>query len=234
MDRTILVTGGNSDIGTSLIKQLRLMKSVRIISTRNAGESIVDIVDKECVVDFSRISPSELNNIFRDENITDLVTLHGMHEADDTFLNENNSPDLMNVNLFSVINLAKLCFPKMLENKFGRMIFVGTASAQHGGGKHTFSYGLSKSGLTYLSQHLAKYYSSDGILINSISPGFVDTELTRRILDENEIEKLIDTIPQNRLADASEIAKIVIFLSSNHNTYITGQNIIVDGGYTSV
>jgi len=229
MDRTILVTGGNSDIGTSLIKQLRLMKSVRIISTRNAGESIVDIVDKEYVVDFSRISPPELNNIFRDENITDLVTLHGMHEADDTFLNENDSPDLMNVNLFSVINLAKLCFSKMLENKFGRMIFVGTASAQHGGGKHTFSYGLSKSGLTYLSQHLAKYYSSDGILINSISPGFVDTKFHLKSKTKKEIYKRAETIPLGRAASKDEISSLILFLLFN-NTYVNGQNIIIDGG----
>ena len=72
------------------------------------------------------------------------------------------------------------------------------------------------------------------ILVNAVFPGFVDTELTRRILGNEVIEKLVETIPQKRLANAEEIAKTVLFLSSDHNTYITGQNIIVDGGFTSV
>ena len=70
-------------------------------------------------------------------------------------------------------------------------------------------------------------------MVNAVSPGFVDTELTRHILSEKEIGKLVDTIPLKRLADVAEIAKTVFFLTSHHNTYITGQNIIVDGGFTS-
>ena len=74
---------------------------------------------------------------------------------------------------------------------------------------------------------------SDNILVNAVSPGFVDTELTRRILGKKELKKLVSTIPLKRLASTEEIAKIVLFLSSDFNTYITGQNIIVDGGFTS-
>ena len=74
---------------------------------------------------------------------------------------------------------------------------------------------------------------SDNILVNAVSPGFVDTELTQQILGKKELERLVRRIPLKRMASTKEIAKIVLFLSSDFNTYITGQNIIVDGGFTS-
>ena len=95
------------------------------------------------------------------------------------------------------------------------------------------AYSTTKWGLVGLTKATALDLASHNILVNAVSPGFVDTELTRQILGDKEIEKLLDTIPQKRLAVAKEIAKTVIFLASDHNTYITGQNIIVDGGFTS-
>ena len=71
------------------------------------------------------------------------------------------------------------------------------------------------------------------ILVNAISPGFLDTELTREILSKTDIQDIIEMIPQKRLALPAEIAKTVAFLASEHNSYITGQNIVIDGGFTS-
>ena len=71
------------------------------------------------------------------------------------------------------------------------------------------------------------------VQVNAVSPGFVDTDLTRRILGPENMKQLVETIPQGRLAQPEEIAKVVLFLCSEQNTYITGQNIVVDGGFTS-
>ena len=71
------------------------------------------------------------------------------------------------------------------------------------------------------------------ILVNAVSPGFVDTDLTRKILSEDEIKSIIQDIPVKKLAFPDDIARTVLFLSSDLNTYITGQNIIIDGGFTS-
>jgi 3-oxoacyl-[acyl-carrier protein] reductase len=71
------------------------------------------------------------------------------------------------------------------------------------------------------------------VQVNAVSPGFVDTDLTRRILGLENIKQLVETIPQGRLAKPVEIAKVVLFLCSDQNTYITGQNIVIDGGFTS-
>jgi len=71
------------------------------------------------------------------------------------------------------------------------------------------------------------------VQVNAVSPGFVDTDLTHQILKPEDIKQLVETIPQGRLAQPDEIAKVVLFLCSDDNTYITGQNIVVDGGFTS-
>jgi 3-oxoacyl-[acyl-carrier protein] reductase len=72
------------------------------------------------------------------------------------------------------------------------------------------------------------------ILVNSVSPGFVQTELTTKILSNEEIEKLKEQVPVGRFAEPKEISSVVLFLASKHNTYVTGQNIIVDGGFVNV
>ena len=93
---------------------------------------------------------------------------------------------------------------------------------------------IDKGGLIGFTKSVALDLAPFNILVNAVSPGFVDTDLTRQVLGVENMEKLRDQILQGRLANPSEIAKVVQFLCSDLNTYITGQNIIVDGGFTSV
>jgi len=79
-----------------------------------------------------------------------------------------------------------------------------------------------------LAVELAKY----NILVNTVSPGFTDTDLTRSILSKSAINELIEKVPLQRMASPDEIANTVLFLSSDLNSYITGQNIIIDGGFS--
>ena len=74
--------------------------------------------------------------------------------------------------------------------------------------------------------------ASHNILVNSISPGFVSTELTKRILKKNEKNELKKNVPLSRFAESAEIVNLVLYLSSKYNTYLTGQNIVIDGGFT--
>ena len=117
-------------------------------------------------------------------------------------------------------------------NLYGRIINISSIYGTISKSKRA-SYSTTKWGLIGFTKAVALDLASKGVLVNAVSPGFVDTSLTRKILGENELKKLISTIPQQRLANPKEIAKIVLFLSSDENTYITGQNIIIDGGYTS-
>lgn len=96
------------------------------------------------------------------------------------------------------------------------------------------SYTAAKTGLVGMTRGLAIDLAPDGILVNSVSPGFVLTDLTRQSLSENEREELGAQVPLGRMASPDEIARVVAFLASPENTYLTGQNIIVDGGFTNV
>ena len=95
------------------------------------------------------------------------------------------------------------------------------------------AYSSTKWGLIGFTKAVALDLAPFNVQVNAVSPGFVDTDLTRRIIGPANMKKLVETIPQGRLAKPDEIAKVVLFLCSDQNTYITGQNIVVDGGFTS-
>ena len=96
------------------------------------------------------------------------------------------------------------------------------------------AYSASKFGLDGLTIALAAEYSSDGIMANCIAPGFIDTTLTRRMLTSDQIAALTAQVPVGRLGDVGEISDLVLWLSSSENTFISGQNIAIDGGFTRV
>jgi NAD(P)-dependent dehydrogenase (short-subunit alcohol dehydrogenase family) len=85
-----------------------------------------------------------------------------------------------------------------------------------------------------LTVALAAEHSVDGIIANSISPGFIDTELTRQVLGEEGMRTLALSIPVRRVGRVEEIARFVLWLASEENTYISGQNIAIDGGFSRV
>jgi 3-oxoacyl-[acyl-carrier protein] reductase len=95
-------------------------------------------------------------------------------------------------------------------------------------------YSAAKAGLAGMTRALATELAADGILVNCVSPGFVLTDLTRQSLSPEEIRSLAQQVPLGRFADPVEIARLVAFLGGEQNTYITGQNIVADGGFTNV
>ena len=96
------------------------------------------------------------------------------------------------------------------------------------------AYSASKFGLDGLTVSLSAEYSSRGIMANCVAPGFIDTSLTRRTLKPDEIIDLVARVPAARLGSVEEISKLVLWLSSEENTFTTGQNIAIDGGFTRV
>ena len=121
----------------------------------------------------------------------------------------------------------------MKKNKYGRIVNISSIFGSISKQKRVL-YSMSKfaiQGLTVASSlDLAKY----NILVNSVSPGFVHTDLTESILSKKEMDQLANQVPLGRFARPKEISKAVMFLASKDNTYITGQNIIVDGGFVNI
>jgi 3-oxoacyl-[acyl-carrier protein] reductase len=94
------------------------------------------------------------------------------------------------------------------------------------------SYSASKFGIDGLTLAMANEFANRNILCNSVAPGFIDTEMTRTNLGQEGINKILETVPINRLAGVDEVAKLIYMLGSEENTYISGQNIAIDGGFT--
>jgi len=137
------------------------------------------------------------------------------------------------VNVFSPFLLCQASIPGMVEKRWGRIINIasiwGKISKQY-----RASYSASKFALDGLTLALAAEYAKNGILANCISPGFTDTELTSKTLGQSDKNEILKIVPIGRLASPAEIARFVVWLASPMNTYISGQNIAVDGGFSRV
>jgi NAD(P)-dependent dehydrogenase (short-subunit alcohol dehydrogenase family) len=118
----------------------------------------------------------------------------------------------------------------MKIRRYGRIVNV-TSIWGHKGRSGRVAYAASKFALRGLTAAAAAEVAPFGILVNSVAPGFVDTELTRSVLGEKGAEEAASLVPMRRLAQAEEIAHAVAWLTSPENTYMTGQDLIVDGGF---
>ena len=116
----------------------------------------------------------------------------------------------------------------MIKHKEGRIINISSISGLMGNPGQV-NYSSSKAALNGFTKSLAKELGSRNITVNCIAPGYIETDMTSYI-DENQKKKLLETIPLKRLGKSEDVAKLVSFLSSNEASYITGQTISIDGG----
>ena len=139
--------------------------------------------------------------------------------------------NIINVNLKTPFRITQIVSKSMKKNSYGRIINLGSIFSVISKSKRA-SYSSSKFGIIGLTKASALDLAEKNILVNSVSPGFVNTELTKTILKAKEMKKLKSEVPLKRLASPYEISNLILFLSSDLNTYLTGQNIIIDGGYS--
>jgi 3-oxoacyl-[acyl-carrier protein] reductase len=139
---------------------------------------------------------------------------------------------IQKVNLFGPFEMLKMVVPKMKTQKSGRIVNIGSIFGVVGKEKRV-SYSASKWGLVGLTKSAALELGSYNILVNTVSPGVVLTDLTEKVLGDTGIKKIRKEIPLGRLGLPEEIARTVLFLIGEENTYITGQNLVIDGGLTS-
>ncbi len=140
---------------------------------------------------------------------------------------------LLSVNLTGPFMLLRHILPGMKRRGFGRIVNIASIWS-HITKPGRSLYTTSKTGLVGFTRSVAVEYASSNILVNAVSPGFTLTELTEQSLSVDEMKVISEQIPVQRFANPDEIAKTVLFLCSDLNTYITGQNIIIDGGFTLV
>lgn len=139
--------------------------------------------------------------------------------------------ETLEVNLASPLRLAGGIAAGMKQRGFGRIVNVASVWA-FVARERRVSYAAAKAGIVGLTRALALELAPHGVLVNAVAPGYVETELTRQNNSPEELAKIAQQIPVGRLAQPEEIAELVAFLASPRNSYMTGQTILADGGYT--
>ncbi len=240
-NKTVIVTGGTRGIGASLANAFCLTGAkVLITGTKNEDDVNLDILNHKNNVHYHQL------DLLSDESVQQF--LYAVNKLDKVDVLINNAGvnkiktiseiseedwDWINaVNLKGPFLLSRNVSEKMKQQESGKIINIASIFSVVSKEKRA-AYSSTKWGLIGFTKAVALDLAPFNVLVNAVSPGFVDTALTRRIIGPKNIKKLVETIPQKRLANTDEIANVVLFLCSDLNTYITGQNIIVDGGFTS-
>jgi 3-oxoacyl-[acyl-carrier protein] reductase len=141
--------------------------------------------------------------------------------------------DILKVNLEAPFRLTRAVSQLMKKNRYGRIVNIASIFGVISKARRSI-YSTTKFGLRGLTVTSAIELAPYNVLVNSVSPGFVQTELTKRILNDEEMKSLALQIPVGRFAEPDEISRVILFLASSLNTYLTGQNIVVDGGFVGV
>jgi 3-oxoacyl-[acyl-carrier protein] reductase len=229
----VLVTGATRGIGAAIAKEF-YDQGAKVIGTGTKARD-VNLFNEYIQVDFS--STGELYLLV--ERVKDikpdiLINNAGIN-VNAPFLEIDPKDFLLinQVNVFSPFMLCQASIPAMVERGWGRIINIASIWGKVSK-KYRAPYSASKFALDGLTLALAAEYAGSGILANCVSPGFTDTELTSKTLGQSEIAEILKTVPVGRMASPVEIARFVVWLASPMNTYISGQNIAIDGGFSRV
>ncbi len=227
-NKKVIVTGGNRGIGKGIVLYL-LEQGYQILATSRDSTKFdfshpnlkvcdLDVCDQTSVDNFQKIV-SDFD--------TDILVNNAGITKDNLFLrmSEDDWNQVINTNLNSVFKITKLVVKKMLKKRWGRIVNISSISGSMGNQGQT-NYSASKAGVDAFSRSLAKELGSRNITVNSIAPGFIQTDMTDGLIDEEIIKK----IPLQRAGDVQDIASLVNFLASEESNYITGQTLVVDGG----
>ena len=213
-----LVTGGSRGIGAAIAEYLTDANWQVLVPTR----SELDLSNSDSIDEFLADAPK----------VFGLVLNAGINEpAEIADIDDATWQRTLDINTASAFRLVRALAPQMAETGGGRIVAVSSAYAARARMGRA-AYGASKAALEALVRSTAVEFASSGVLANAIAPGFVDTELTRANNDATAISALLERVPVGRLAKPAEVASAVSFLLSPSNTYITGQTIAVDGGWS--
>lgn len=238
-NQVVLISGATRGIGKAIAESSELSNSYLILTGTNEKE--IQRLDSESsdnikwiCVDFTNDDETKkfLKHIKNISKIDVVINNAGMNYIE-TIINFplDKFDDIMNVNLRTPFRLIQVVASKMKQFGYGRIVNIASILGSISMSKRS-AYSASKSGLIGMSKSIALDLAEYNILINCVSPGFINTDLTREVLTSEQIADKVVEIPMKRLGTTKEIADLVLYLASNSNTYITGQDIISDGGYT--
>lgn len=238
--KTALITGAQRGLGLEI---------ARHFASQGANTVLTDVTDtvieaaKEIAQEFQTKSLGLKGDVTKNADCMDMIvkTLELFSSLDILVNNAGITRDMLilrmkeedfdaviNVNLKGTFLMCKAASKTMLKQRSGRIINISSVVGQMGNAGQV-NYAASKAGILGLTKSLAREFASRNILVNAVSPGFIMTKMTENLKEEAK-ENLLKMIPLKRLGKPEDVAKAVLFLSSDNASYITGQNIAVNGG----
>ena len=240
--KTALVTGATRGIGKAITEDL-LRAGTQVVLTGTKETDIKQLTDANenpkvqwLQADFStQQGIDSFIHELKTSNPIDICINNAGINIIKPFKEYSNAEylRLLSINLTAPFFIVQYLVPSMRTRGFGRVVNIASIWSYITKPERSL-YTISKTGLVGFTRSMAAEYASSNILVNAVSPGFTLTELTKQSLSTDEMGALSEQIPLQRFAEPKEIAKLVLFLASDLNTYITGQNIIIDGGFTLV
>ena len=239
--QVVLVTGATRGIGEQLADDFASLGANLILTGTREGE-IRDLNESTgseqqyYCVDFKNGESTEkfLGELEKYKRIDVCVNNAGINRInyiDETRIEDWD--DITMVNLRAPFLIMRQISKLMKKNGYGRIVNISSIWGVISKEKRTI-YSTTKFGIRGMTVSVANELAKYNVLVNSVAPGFVLTEMTQTILGENEMQELAEQIPVKRFATPDEISRPIIFLASTMNTYISGQNIVVDGGFVNV
>ncbi len=219
MKRIALLTGGARGIGAAVWKVLE-REGIEVLAPRRDE---LNLLSNESIDAYLESLQGSVDILVNNAGINCLA---GVEE-----ITPDKAQAMIQVNLYAPMRLIQGIVPKMKAAGYGRIVNISSIFGIVSKERRVL-YSTTKSGLIGMTKSLALELAPFKILVNNVAPGYVMTELTRQNNTEEELEKISENIPVGRLADPSEIAEIVAFLCLERNSYITGQTIVADGGFT--
>jgi len=227
--RTVLITGGNRGIGYAIAEAF-IAQGHRVAVTARSGEGpqgaltvradVTDpaSLDRAIALVSDKLGPIEVcvanAGITRDTLI--------MRMSDEDF------EEVINTNLTGVFRVVKRAITSMIKGKFGRVILISSVVGLYGSPGQV-NYASAKSGLVGFARSVTRELGGRGITANVVAPGFIDTDMTRELPEEQKATYL-KAIPAGRFATPAEVAEVVVWLASDSASYISGAVVPVDGG----
>lgn len=239
--KVALVTGASRGIGRAIAAELGSQGAIvaGTATTEEGAQAIAEFFASQGVkgagfcldVSSTEAVESVLEKIAADLGSAPLILVNNAGITRDNLLmrmKEDEWGSVINTNLNSLYRVCRVALKAMTKARWGRIINISSVVASSGNPGQT-NYAASKAAVEGFSRSLAREIGSRGITVNSIAPGFIDTDMTRA-LTEKQIETLLVQIPLARFGKPEEIASVAGFLASDAGAYITGETIQVNGG----
>lgn len=216
-----LITGASRGIGKA-IKELFEQNGIKVFApTRDE----MDLSSNDSIKKYISNLDEDIDILVNNAGINDLA---GIDEITDEQIQ-----NMLQVNLTSQLQLIRFFSPSMKKNNYGRIVNIASIWCDFSKERRLL-YSIAKSGVKGLTTAAAVELSKYNVLVNAVAPGFVNTEMTSLNNTPEQIKVLAQALPVKRMADPKEIAEVVYFLASDKNTFITGQTIFADGGFSCV